>query len=78
MYLRADLANGFRFERDNSLLKNLAFRCLWVAKVHHFVQQLVYDNEVVPDRLFLHFLEVFSQDLSRAFCQNDGDRFRSE
>lgn len=35
---------------------------MWVAKVHHFVEQFVNDYKVVTDRLFFEFLEVFGED----------------
>jgi hypothetical protein len=64
MYLDGEIRQRFQdTQHSNSLLKNLAFRRLWVPKVHHLIQQLVDDNEVVPDGFFLHFLEVFSQNL---------------
>ena len=34
-----------------------------IAKVHHLVQQLIDDDEVVTDRLFLQLLEVLGEDL---------------
>jgi hypothetical protein len=50
MYLDAEIRQRFQdTQYSNSLLKNLAFGRLWVPKVHHLVQQLVDDNEVVPD-----------------------------
>lgn len=46
----------------HSLLQDLALCCLWVAKVHHLVQQLVNDDEVVANTLFLQYLEIFCKD----------------
>jgi len=37
---------------------------LWVAKVHHLVQQLVYDDEVIPDRLFFELFKVLGEDFN--------------
>ena len=45
------------------LLEDLAFCCLWVPEVHHFVEQFVDDDEVIPDTLLLQDLEVFREDL---------------
>lgn len=44
-------------------LENLRLGCLWVAKIHHLIEQLVDDNEIVPDRFLLELLEVFGEDL---------------
>jgi hypothetical protein len=35
---------------------------LWIAKVHHFIQQLVDDDKVVPDRFFLQLFKIFGED----------------
>ena len=45
------------------LLQNLGLGCLWVAKVHHLIQQLVDDDKVVPYTFLLELLEVFCKDL---------------
>jgi hypothetical protein len=45
------------------LLENLGLGCLRVAKVHHLVEEFVYDNEVVADRLLLQGLEVLCEDI---------------
>lgn len=45
------------------LLQNLGLGGLWVAKVHHLVQQLVDDDKVVPYTLLLKLFEVFGKDL---------------
>jgi hypothetical protein len=37
---------------------------LWVAKVHHFVEKFVDDDEVVADRFFFELFEVFGEDLN--------------
>lgn len=47
----------------NLLLQDLALCSLGVSEVHHFIQQFVYNNEVVPDTLLLQFLEVLREDL---------------
>jgi hypothetical protein len=44
-------------------LQDLGLGCLWVAKVHHFIQQLVDDYKVVPYTLLLKLLKVFCEDL---------------
>jgi hypothetical protein len=44
-------------------LEDLGLGGLRVAKVHHLVEQLVYDDEVVADGLLLERLEVFCKDL---------------
>jgi hypothetical protein len=36
---------------------------LRVAEIHHLVEELVDDDEVVPDGFFLELLEVFGEDL---------------
>jgi len=36
---------------------------LWVAKVHHLIEQLVDDDKVVSYTLFLELLEVLGKDL---------------
>lgn len=50
-------------DRDYSLLQNLAFSRLWVTEVHHFVKQLVDDDEVIPNAFFLELLKIFREDL---------------
>ena len=47
------------------LLQNLGVRSLRVSEVHHLVEQLVADDEVVADALLLHLLEVVAQHLTR-------------
>lgn len=61
MYLR--LSTGGTYWRGktrgvNRLLENLGLGCLGVSEIHHLVQQLVDDDEVVPDTLLLELLEV--------------------
>ena len=36
---------------------------LWVAKIHHLVEQLVNDDKVIPYTLLLKLLEVLGEDL---------------
>ena len=36
---------------------------MWVAKVHHLIEQLVDDDKVVSYTLFLELLEVLGKDL---------------
>ena len=45
------------------LLEDLGLGRLRVAKVHHLVEQLVYDDEVVADGFLLEDLEVLGEDL---------------
>jgi hypothetical protein len=45
------------------LLQDLGLSRLRVAKVHHLVEQLVDDDEIVADRLLLELLEVLGEDL---------------
>lgn len=54
-----------RFLRD-IFLKNLALRRLGVAKVHHFVQKLVNDDEIVAYTLFFEFLEILDENLDES------------
>lgn len=44
-------------------MQYLSLRCLWVSKIHHLIQQLVNDNEVVPYALLLQLLEVLGEDI---------------
>lgn len=39
-------------------MQDLGFGGLWVSKVHHFIQQLVDDDKVVPYTFLLEFFEV--------------------
>lgn len=56
----------------NVLLEDLALCRLWEAEIHHLVHELVYDDEVVTDRLLLEFFEVFHQHLNKSVeKQND-------
>jgi hypothetical protein len=50
--------------QENALLQDLSLRCLWVAKVHHLVQQFIYYNEVVSYTLLFEFFEILSEDLN--------------
>jgi hypothetical protein len=47
----------------NVFLEDLRLGGLRVAKVHHLIQQLIYNDEVVADGFFLKRLEVFGEDL---------------
>jgi hypothetical protein len=44
-------------------LQYLGLCSLWISKVHHLVQQLVDDDEIVPYALLLEFLKVLCKDL---------------
>ena len=44
-------------------LEDLGLGGLRVAEIHHLVEELVDDDEVVPDGFFLELLEVFGEDL---------------
>lgn len=44
-------------------MENLAFRCLGIAKIHHFVQQFVDNDKVIPDTFLLQDLEIFGEHL---------------
>ncbi len=45
------------------LLQDLGLGGLGVAKVHHLVQQLVYDDEVITNGLFLQGFEILGKHL---------------
>ena len=45
------------------LLQYLGLGGLWVAKVHHLIQQFVDDDKVVSYTLFFELFEVFCKDL---------------
>ena len=51
--------------RRHSLLQDLAVGGLWEAEVVQLVQQLVHDDEVVPQTLLLQLLEVVLKHLPR-------------
>jgi hypothetical protein len=44
-------------------LQYLRLCCLWIAKVHHLVQQFVDDDKVVAYTLLFQLLEVLCEDL---------------
>jgi hypothetical protein len=44
-------------------LQDLRFGSLWIAKIHHLVQQFVYDDEIVSYTFLLKLFEIFSEDL---------------
>lgn len=48
------------------LAEDLGLRDLRVTEVHHLVEQLVGDDEVVTDRLLLEFLKVVLEDLQKS------------
>jgi hypothetical protein len=43
-------------------LEDFRFGCLWVAKVHHLVEEFVDNDKVIADRFFFEFFEVFGED----------------
>ena len=49
--------------RGDLLLQYLALRSLWITKIHHLIQQLIDDDEIVPYRLFLQLFEILREDL---------------
>jgi hypothetical protein len=72
------------FISDTALLQDLRFGSLWVAKIHHLVQQFVYDDEIVSYTFLLKLFEIFSEDLDNfveekqdfcgigvAFCESE-------
>jgi len=44
-------------------LEDLGFGSLWVAKVHHLVQQFVYDDKIVSYTFLLELFEIFGEHL---------------
>lgn len=52
-------------------LENFALRGLGVSKVHHFVQELVYDDEIVAYTLFFEFLEILDENLDESVQEDD-------
>lgn len=46
-----------------SLLQYFALRGLWVAKIHHLVQQFIDNDKVIPDTFFFQHLKVFRKHL---------------
>lgn len=44
-------------------MQDLSLCRLWIAKIHHLVQQFVYDYEVVPYALLLELFEILGKDL---------------
>jgi hypothetical protein len=45
---------------------------LWVAKVHHFIEKFVDDNEVVAYRFFFEFFGIFGEDFDN-FVEEEED-----
>jgi hypothetical protein len=50
---------------SNVLLQNLAFSGLRETKIHHLIEELIDDHEVVADGLLLELLEVLGENLSK-------------
>ena len=50
------------YEAD-PLLQYLTLRSLRIPKVHHLIQQLVYDDEIVPYRFLLELFEILGKHL---------------
>jgi hypothetical protein len=64
MYLRIHCKHANKVDVEEViLLQYLGLGGLWVAKVHHLIQQLVDDDKVVPYALLLELLEVLCEDL---------------
>ena len=55
----------------DSLLEDLALGRLGIAKVHHLVHELVYDDEIVSYRLLLELFKVFDEDLGEPVEKGD-------
>lgn len=49
--------------RVYSLLQNLAVCGLRITKVHQLIHQLIYDDKVISNALFLQFLEILGKNL---------------
>ena len=47
----------------DELLQDLELRVLRIPVVHHFIQQLIDDHEVITDALLFHLLEIFGEHL---------------
>ena len=43
------------------LLKYFRFGSLWIAEIHHLIQQLVNDDKVIPYTFLLQLFEVFGE-----------------
>jgi hypothetical protein len=43
-------------------LQDLGFGSLWVAKIHHFIEEFIDNNEVVPYRFLFELFEIFGED----------------
>ena len=55
----------------DALLENLALRCLRITEIHHLIHELVYNDEVVADRLLFKLLEVFDKYGDKAVEEED-------
>lgn len=56
-------APGICYVGNTVLLQDLGLRGLWVAKIHHLVQQFVNDDKIVSYTLLFKLFEIFSEDL---------------
>jgi hypothetical protein len=64
MYLRIHCKHANKaYLQEAILLQNLGLGGLWVAKIHHLIQQLVDDHEIISYTLLLQLLEVLCEDL---------------
>jgi hypothetical protein len=61
---QANDSNGWR--GMGALFQEDRFCVLWVAKVHHLIQQFVNHNEIVTNRLFFDLVEILAKNLQRA------------
>mmetsp|Transcript_6541 Transcript_6541/g.12955 ORF Transcript_6541/g.12955 Transcript_6541/m.12955 type:complete len:393 (-) Transcript_6541:127-1305(-) len=56
------LFNLVSFSRPNELFQSLGVGCLGVSEIHHLIQELVDDHEVVLDTFLFKLVEVLSHD----------------
>ena len=53
-------------------MQYLALRSLWVSEVHHLIEQLIDDDEIVANTLFLQDFEVLREYLHN-FVEEEED-----
>lgn len=54
----------FKCEERGGLLKDLSLRRLGISEIHHLIQQLVDNDEIVPNTLLLELLEILREHLN--------------